>query len=136
MWTCPKCKRSFRNTNQSHSCIPVSKKDLFADRPALLKELYDKIIVEVKQLGTYREEAVSPSVIYFKTKSTFLAVKLKKTYLEVEFFLDHHTDDPSIANWLQTSKHRFAHVVKLDSEKDITNQLRAWIKHSYHLILS
>jgi len=136
MWTCPKCKRSFRNTNQSHSCVPVSKKDFFAGRLELLKTLYDKIILEVKQLGSYREEVVTPGVIYFKTKSTFLAVKLKKTYLEVEFFLDHHEDDPSIASWLQTSKQRFAHVVKVDGEQDITRQLAGWIKHSYHLILS
>ena len=136
MWTCPKFKRNFRNTNQSHSCVPVSKKDLFADRPAFLKKLYDQLIVEVKQLGGYREEAVSPGTIYFKTKSTFLAIKVKKTYLEVEFFVDHHEDDPSIASWLQTSKHRFVHVVKLDSKTDITRQLIEWIKDSYHLILS
>jgi len=136
MWTCSKCKRSFRNTNQSHSCVPDSKKDLFADRPAFLKKLYDKIIVEVKLLGACREETVSPGVIYFKTKSTFLAIKVKKTYLEVEFFLDHHEDHPSIASWLQTSKHRFVHVVKLDCKTDITRQLMEWIKDSYHLILS
>jgi hypothetical protein len=136
MWSCPKCKRSFRSTNQSHSCVPVSKNDLFADRPAVLKKLYDKIVVEVKKLGDYREEPVSPRVIYFKTKSTFLAVKVKKTYLEVEFFLNYHADDPSIASWLQTSRHRFVHIMKLDNEKDITTQLTEWIKHSYHLILS
>ena len=136
MWTCSKCERSFRNTNQSHSCVPVSKKDLFEDRPAFLKKLYDKIIVEVKLLGACREETVSTDVIYFKTKSTFLAIKVKKTYLEVEFFLDHHEDHPSIASWLQTSKHRFVHVVKLDCKTDITRQLMEWIKDSYHLILS
>ena len=136
MWTCPNCKRSFRNTNQGHSCTQVLNNNVFAGRPAFLKKLYDQIIAEVKQIGSYREETVSPGVIYFKTKSTFLALKVKKTYLEVEFFLDHHADDPSIASWLQTSKHRFVHVVKLDGEYDITNQLAAWIKHSYHLILS
>ena len=136
MWTCPNCKRSFRNANQNHSCTLISKEDLFAKRPAFLKKLYDSIVVVVKQLGEFREETVLPDVIFFKTKSSFLAVKLKKDHLEVEFFLDHHEDDPSIAKWLQTSKHRFAHVVKVDSKKDITTQLTEWIRHSYHLILS
>jgi len=136
MWTCPKCKRSFRNANQNHSCVLVSKDDLFAKRPAFLKKLYNKIVSEVKKLGEYREETVLPDVIFFKTRSTFLAVKVKKDFLEVEFFLDHHEDDPSIAKWLQTSKHRFAHVVKVDSDEDITTQLTDWIKHSYHLVLS
>jgi len=136
MWTCPKCKRSFRNANQNHSCVLVSKDDLFAKRPAFLKKLYNKIVSEVEKLGEYREETVLPDVIFFKTRSTFLAVKVKKDFLEVEFFLDHHEDDPSIAKWLQTSKHRFAHVVKVDSDEDITTQLTDWIKHSYHLVLS
>jgi hypothetical protein len=48
----------FRNTNQSHSCAPVSKKDFFADRPVVLKKLYNKIIVELEKLGDYREEPV------------------------------------------------------------------------------
>jgi len=136
MWTCPKCKRSFKNANQNHSCILVSKEDLFAKRPALLKQLYKKIVAIVNPLGEYREETVMPDVIYFKTKSTFLAVKVRKDHLEVEFFLDHHENDPSIARWLQTSKHRFAHVVPVDSEEDITNQLTEWIEHSWHLVLS
>ena len=136
MWTCPKCNRSFRNASQNHSCTLVSKEDLFAKRPAHLKKLYDKIVSAVNKLGAYREETVSPDVIFFKTRSTFLGIKLKKDFLEVEFFLDDHHDDPSIAKWLQRSKHRFAHVVKVDSEKDITRQLTEWIKHSYHLILS
>jgi hypothetical protein len=136
MWTCPKCKRSFKNANQNHSCILVSKEDLFAKRPAFLKQLYKKIVAIVNPLGEYREETVMPDVIYFKTKSTFLAVKVRKDHLEVEFFLDHHENDPSIARWLQTSKHRFAHVVPVDSEEDITNQLTEWIEHSWHLVLS
>lgn len=136
MWTCPKCKRSFRNANQNHSCTLVLKEDLFAKRPAFLKRLYDEIVFVVKKLGQYREETVLPDVIFFKTRSTFLAVKVKKDHLEVEFFLDHHEDDPSIAKWLQTSKCRVAHVVKIDGEKGITRQLTEWIRHSYHLILS
>ena len=136
MWTCPKCLRSFRNANQNHSCILASKEDLFAKRPAFLKELYKKIALIVKGLGEHREEAVLPDVIFFKTVSSFLAVKLKKDFLEVEFFLDHHEQDPSIAKWLQTSKHRFAHVVKVDRKEDINRQLTEWISQSYHLILS
>lgn len=136
MWTCPNCNRKFRNANQNHTCTLVSKDELFVKRPEFLKKLYNKIVDEVSRFGEYREETVLPDVIFFKTRSSFLAVKVKKDHLEVEFFLDHHEDDPSIAKWLQTSKHRFAHVVKADSEEDITTQLTEWIKRSYYLILS
>ena len=136
MWTCPDCNRKLRNANQNHTCRLVSRDELFSKRPEFLKKLFNKIVGEVSSFGEYREETVLPDVIFFKTRSTFLAVKVKKDHLEVEFFLDHHEDDPSIAKWLQTSKRRFAHVVKADSEEDITTQLTEWIKRSYDLILS
>jgi hypothetical protein len=136
MWICHQCKRKFKNANQNHSCVLVSKDDLFAKRPKFLRDLCDEIISSVKELEEFREEAILPDVIFFKTKSTFLAIKLKKDHLEIEFFLDHHEDDPSIAKWLQTSKYRFAHVVRVDNEEDITTQLTEWIKQSYHLTLS
>jgi predicted transport protein len=134
MWTCPKCGRSFKHENQNHACKLIDKDDLFAKRPPLLKKLYEKVAGIVKTFGEFREETVLPDVIFFKTKSSFLAVKVKKDHVEVEFFLDHVEDVPPIAKFLQTSKHRVAHVVKVDDEKDIDAQLIKWMKASYELI--
>ena len=83
MWTCPNCQRSFKRKDQQHSCVLISKENLFAKRPPELKELFKKIENEVSKLGAYREETVPPDVIFFKTVSTFLAVKVKKDHLEV-----------------------------------------------------
>jgi len=99
-----------------------------------LKGLFEEIEAIVKTFGRYREEAVAPDVIFFKTKSTFLAVKVKKSHLEIEFFLDHLEDVPPVAKFLQTSKHRVVHIVKVDGEKDIDEQLKKWMKQSYELI--
>ena len=74
MWTCPNCKRSFKNANQQHTCKLVAPADHFAKRPPFLHALYLQILDFVKTLGDYREEAVAPDVIFFKTKSTFLAL--------------------------------------------------------------
>jgi len=50
MWTCPKCKRSFKKANQSHSCILITEESLFIKRSPELKELYDKIVMEVNEM--------------------------------------------------------------------------------------
>jgi hypothetical protein len=73
-------------------------------------------------------------VIFFKTQSTFLAVKVKKKWLDIQFFLDHLEDVPPVKKYLQTSKRRFAHLVSIDEEADIDGQLRSWMKASYELI--
>jgi predicted transport protein len=134
MWTCPKCGRTFKRKDQQHACTLISKENLFAKRPPELKDLYIKIVKEVKKFGDYREETVNPDVIFFKTKSTFLAVKVKRDHLDIEFFLDHLEDVPPVSKYLQTSKHRVAHVVPIDRSEEINEQLIRWIKNSYELV--
>jgi predicted transport protein len=113
----------------------ISKEVLFARRPVELKHLYDKVVKQLKRLGEYREETVKPDVIFFKTRSTFLAVKVKKDHLDIEFFLDHLEDVPPVSKYLRTSKNRVAHVVPIDRAENINEQLIDWIKSSYLLVL-
>jgi hypothetical protein len=134
MWTCPKCGRTFRRKDQQHTCTLISKDNLFVNRPPRLKELYKRIVKRVSKFGDYREETVNPNVIFFKTKSTFLAIKVKKDHLEIEFFLDHLENVPPVSKYLQTSKHRVAHVVPIDSEEEINEQMIEWMKSSYLLV--
>jgi predicted transport protein len=96
--------------------------------------LYKYICKEVKKFGSYKEETVKPDVIFFKTKSTFLGIKVKKNHLEIEFFLDHLEDIPPVFKYLQTSKHRIVHVIKIDSKEDVNKQLINWMKQSFNLV--
>jgi len=134
MWTCPKCKRSFKRKNQQHSCTLISSASLFEKREPALKKLYDRIVKEVKKLGEYREEAVRPDVIFFKTKSTFLGIKVKKDHLEIEFFLEKLENIAPVSKYLQTSKNRVVHLVPINQVEDIDRQLINWIKRSYVLV--
>ncbi|KAH0533959.1 hypothetical protein FGG08_007427 [Glutinoglossum americanum] len=92
-------------------------------------------VAVIDSFGMYREETVRPDVIFFKTESTFLAIKVKKDHLDIEFFLDHLEDVPPVSKYLQTSAHRVAHIVPIDQPEDITPQLRKWMKESYELII-
>ncbi len=134
MWTCPTCGRSFKRKNQQHGCVLIDKETLFAKRPPELKNLYNIIKKGVDKIGAYREETVLPDVIFFKTKSTFLGVKVKKDHLEVEFFLEKLENVPPVFKYLQTSKNRVVHLVAVDNEDEIDEQLLGWIKRSYELV--
>jgi predicted transport protein len=134
MWTCPKCKRIFKRKDQSHSCILISKESLFTKRSPELKKLYDKIVKEVNKFGKYREETMKSDVIFFKTKSTFLGIKVKKDHLDIEFYLENLQNVPPVTKYLQTSKNRVVHLVPIDQPEDINKQLISWIKRSYDLV--
>lgn len=135
-WTCPICCRSFRNANQQHACKLADKEDFFKNRPPHLRPLFDRIVEKVSEFGEFREEAVTPGTVYFKTKSTFLGVKIKKDRLEVEFFLDHVEDVPPVSKYLRTSKNRVAHVVPVDAEEDLSERVFEWVRASYELIVN
>lgn len=134
MWTCPKCGRTFKRKDQPHGCHLISIDLLFAKRPRVLKKLYEKIVAVIMKLGNYRKEAVPSGVIFFKTVSTFLAVRVRKDHLDVGFFLEKIENVPPVSKYIQTSKYRFAHEVPVDRPEDIDHQLISWIKRSYKLI--
>lgn len=123
MWTCPKCKRPFRNTNQHHTCQLVSIDAIFENRSPILRAIFDQLVMLADSLGDYRIEPIPYDVIRFKTKSTFLSIKRKKGHLEVSFFLDHLEDVPPVSKFLQTSAKRVVHVVPIDAIEDIDDQL-------------
>jgi predicted transport protein len=134
MWICPKCKRTFKRKDQNHSCILISRESLFEKRPFELKKLYRRIVKEIRKFGEYREETVRPDVIFFKTKSTFLGIKVKKDHLEVEFYLEKLENIPPVSKYLQTSKNRVVHLVPVDQSGEINKQLISWMKRSYDLV--
>ena len=136
MWTCPKCKRSFKNNNQAHGCHQIKVEDLFRKRSDHIRKLYLELDSKISTIGKFRKEAVPPDVVFYKTVSTFLAVKVKTKWLDIEFFLDHYDDNPIVKKYLQTSKKRFVHLVSIDENSDINHQLIGWITQSYKIINS
>lgn len=133
MWTCPNCKRQFKNNNQSHGCHQITMESLLQKRSSTIGHLY-KEFHSYLSFSDYRREVVPPDVIFYKTSSTFLAVKLKTRWIEIEFFLDYYLDHPVIKKWLQTSKRRYVYVIAIDEGSDITKELLGWVEYSYQLI--
>ena len=132
-WTCPNCKRIFKHKNQWHSCVRVDAEDHFSGKGPNVKEIYDKLLKEVKKFG---EVNISPvkGCILLKASGTFLALKPKKEWMDIEFLLSEKVDDFLIHKTVRVSNHRFAHFVRLEDPKQVTKQLLGWLNRSYKLI--
>ena len=133
MWTCLKCKRVFKTTNQSHSCATYDFDTHFLNKPAIIKETYDQLIEVVGKIGKVHINVLK-SAILLKTTSTFLEIKPKKDYLIIAFFLDKEITDFPISKTLQISKNRIVHVVHIEKPDDLTEQIISWLTQSYQLI--
>ena len=133
MWTCPKCQRQFKNANQWHGCRQIKLTDLLHKRSKRINDLY-ALLHSQFSFNNFRREVIPPDVIVYKSKSTFLVVKLKTKWIDIEFFLDYYLDQPTVKKWLRTSKRRYAYIISIDEHNDITSELLNWINYSYNLL--
>ena len=134
MWTCPDCNRQFSNTNQDHSCIVVDLELHFINKQQNVIETFQKIKNEVLLFEDVRINTVKNAIL-FRCKSTFLAIKPKKAFLDIEFVMDQKVEGFPIYKTVQASKYKWAHFMRLESPEEIDEQLILWLKQSHSICI-
>jgi hypothetical protein len=132
-WTCPECNRTFKNTNQSHSCVKKSLDAHFIRKEPQVRATYDALESRLKAIFDFQ---ISPVInaIMFASESTFLAIKPKKSWIDLEFVLDREANEFPIHKTAKVSHTRYAHFIRIQEPKDVDDQLIDWIKNAFQLI--
>ncbi len=132
-WTCPDCGKSFRNRNQWHSCYTLNLEDHLRNKSEEIKNIVNDLLIEIGQFGPIELNPVK-SVIQVKAGATFLSIKPKKDYIELEFQLGQEIDQFPIHRTIRISRNRVLHLLYIQNQEDINDQLLDWIKSSYLLV--
>ena len=132
MWTCPDCGRTFRNTNQDHSCVVIDLELHFVNKDQNVKDTFEKIKDIAMSLGNVKINSVKNAIL-FQAKSQFLAFKPKKNILDTEFVLDEPVEGFPIHKTVQATKTKWAHFVRLESPEEVDEQLISWIKRAHRV---
>ena len=132
-WICPECGKSFKNKNQWHSCYTLSLEDHIRNRPQKIQKLVHKLISIVRSFGPVELNPVK-SVIQVKAGATFLSIKPKNEYIELEFQTGKEIDEFPVHRSVRISGNRFLHFLYLQAIKDIDQQIISWLKESYLLV--
>ena len=132
-WACPRCDPEFKNKNQAHSCFSVKLEDHFRSKSPQMKETHEKLIVAVRKHGPVTIQPVK-TAIQVKAPSTFLSVKVKKDRLEIEFQLGREVVEPPVYRTLRVSMNRVVHLAVLESPRDVSKKLIAWLRESYAVV--
>ena len=132
-WECPVCKRKFKHTKQEHSCIVTDITEHFINKDEVVYKIYDKLIGFVNKFG---EVNINPTkhTIIISSNSTFLAVKPKKSALDIEFLLERAVEGYPINKIVRVSKKRFAHFVRLEIISEVNKKLISLLKESYSTV--
>lgn len=131
-WICSKCGRSFRNNNQSHSCMIMKAESLFVDKNAVLWEVYQKLLAHLKDLEGLKISPVKNAIL-FSVKTNFLAVKPKVNWLDIEFVSQLKIDEFPILKSIKVSKTKYANFIRLEYPSNIDKQLINWLHEAYKI---
>ena len=102
-WTCPDCGKSFRNKNQWHSCYTLKLEDHIRNKPKVIQDIVHTLIMKLQDFGSIELNPVK-SVIQVKAGATFLSIKPKKDFVELEFQLGEAVEEFPI--------HRFVRIFR------------------------
>jgi len=132
LWTCPNCKRQFERQGQSHSCRPYALEQHFVRKETgrLLYESFKKAVE--KQVGAFKIESLE-CCIHFVSTSTFLAVKIFKDKIRVDFSLSRNITSERFHQSVQMSAHRYLYYVDINAIDQIDERLMEWIQEAYDL---
>lgn len=95
-------------------------------------DTFAKIKSEVLLFDDVQINAVKNAIL-FRAKSTFLAIKPKQTFLDIEFLLDKKVEGFPIYKSVQASKFKWAHFVRLEFPEEVDKQLIKWLQSAYEV---
>lgn len=130
LWRCAECKRTFANRNQSHFCGPqVALEDHFKGRERS-REILDALRKEVRRHG--RVTVVSEKTrIAFHRRMSFLSLQVRKDSLVLGFVFARRIEHPRFDKIETYSPRNHWHRLRLSSETEIDDEIRAWIAEAY-----
>jgi hypothetical protein len=107
--------------------------DHLRNKPETIRNVVLDLISEVELFGPIELNPVK-SVIQVKAGATFLSIKPKKDFVELEFQLGEEIDQFPIHKTVRISRNRVLHFIYIQSGEDINDQLKTWLKDSYLLV--
>ena len=133
MWTCPKCNRQFKITNQSHTCVNKDIGELFLDKPDDLVLAYDTLYQIVVPWQPNSVGATHKAIV-FTSKKAWLIVKPMKQELDLKFYY-HEPIQSDLIRRRGTMGKKHAHHIRVSNEFQITSETVALLKMGYDFSL-
>jgi len=104
----------------------------FFNKHKQVVDTFEKIKNVVLLFDDVRINSVKGAIL-FRAKSTFLAVKPKKSFLDIEFVLDEKIEGFPIHKSIRATKTKWAHFMRLESPEEVDEQLLSWIRKAYDI---
>jgi hypothetical protein len=89
----------------------------FAGKPEKIREIFD-LIQSIAEFRNVQTSFVKHAII-ISARSSFLALKPKKQYMEVEIVLNEELSGFPVYKIVKASKNKYAHFVKIEEPEEV-----------------
>jgi hypothetical protein len=129
LWTCPRCRRQFKNRNQAHSCGQFTVQQLLDGKSQEIVELYERLD---RLIGRCGEVVVVPTKtrVLYKVRTVFATVAVSKNWLDVVFVLGRRLKHRRIKK-AQEEYPGIVHFLRIENEADLDADLTDWLQEAY-----
>jgi len=133
LWTCPKCKRKFKNKNQVHSCKAYPIANHFKGKEEIARPLFNYLKGKIKEdIGNFKVVSLQ-CCIHLETSSAFAGVYALRDRIRIHFTLDHELKNPRIDKFTKTSRNRYLYSIDIKGTNEIDKELLSWLSQAYKL---
>ena len=88
MWTCPKCKRTFKRDHQAHSCNDKSIADFLKGKSENVIAMYDHFVRELSALGDVQIRATKTAIALSADVRLGDIRRIGKDFVDICFYFD------------------------------------------------
>ena len=133
LWTCPKCKREFVNTNMPHSCGRYSVKQFLAGKSQRAISLYETFNALVHDCGPVRI-APAKTRVGFQVRMIFAAVnKLGDQGLDAHVVLSRRLDSPRFRRIETMTPSCYVHHFRIELLTEFDEEVKRWLREAYQV---
>jgi hypothetical protein len=110
----------------------VGLEEHLADGDAM-RPVFDELLARVRREVGRAEVVGLPCCIHLCGTHDFLAVLVRKAWLEVRFSLRRELRHPRIKQAARISSDKYKHSTDIATVQDIDDELLGWLREAYHL---
>jgi hypothetical protein len=132
MWTCLKCGRIFKRTDQPHSCHKIILEQHFKNKEHA-KKLFNFLVNLINEKIGKCKIISLPCCVHLFGHYDFLAALPKKDRLEIRFTLNRILKNSRLKQSVPISSKSFKNCIDITNENEIDGELLNWLIEAYHL---
>jgi hypothetical protein len=133
LWICPKCGARLISRNLWHSCGQFTLEGLFDGAAPGVLALAERYVELLSSLGDVQIIAQKTRLVCV-ARVRFAGLQPRKTGFLAAFALHRWVDSPRIVKIADYGPRWRGHFVRISSEADLDDELRAWLQESHDVV--